>query len=174
MTKTRTSTALAVRPVMPAAGRKARSARKRLEAFDIVVRSLDRSLPSAEHVLPRLGNLRVSSPLHLLDQSLLTCDALLGFQYTSSCHVQGFVNGYQPPGNSCEAPRAAARLHWHTGLHQLQCRRRSTVRIYPMWAHRRSAHVRIVSARKLPLQRAILPYQWGGGIDLDQSPIAGA
>jgi hypothetical protein len=54
-------------------------------------------LKSAQQGPSYLGDLSMSSPLRQLDQSLLTRDALLGFQHTSSCHFQGGIICYQAP-----------------------------------------------------------------------------
>ena len=169
MTKSRPVSTLTEWPVKPPAVRKVSSARERLEAFDAAVRSFERILKSAQQGPCYLGDLGMPFPLYLLGSRHLARDALLGFQHTSTCHFQGFVNCHQPP---CVAewrrgqPLAFTR---RTRLRRSACRRRSAARICPMWVHRRSAYVRIVPARQpSPSGDVRLPCRWGSGIDLDQ------
>lgn len=78
-------------------GENARSVRECLEAFNVGVRSLVRSLQSAQQGPPDIGNHDLTVPLHLSNQNHLTLNAPLRFQHTPSRHFQGFVSRNLPP-----------------------------------------------------------------------------
>jgi hypothetical protein len=71
--------------------------RECFETFEEVVRSLVRSLQSAQQGPPDIGNHYLTVLLHLSNQNLLTLNSLLCFQQTLSCHFQGFVSRNLPP-----------------------------------------------------------------------------
>jgi hypothetical protein len=78
-------------------GENARSVRECLEAFNVGVRSLVRSLQSAQQGPPDIGNHDLTVPLHLSNQNHLTLNAPLRFQHTPSRHFQRFVSRNLPP-----------------------------------------------------------------------------
>jgi hypothetical protein len=109
---------------MQVAGTNAYSARECLEAFDVVVRSLVRSLQSAQQGPPDIGNRDLTVPLYLSKQNYLTLNSLLCFQHAPSCHFQGFVSRNLPP-------TVAAWYRWQpvtfTGSHRFIGRRAEDV-----------------------------------------------
>ena len=109
---------------MQIVGRNARSVRECLEAFEVVVRSLVRSLQSAQQGPPDIGNHDLTVPLHLSNQNHLTLNAPLHFQHTPPCHFQGFVSRNLPP-------TIAAWCRWQpltcTGRHRFTGRRAEDV-----------------------------------------------
>jgi hypothetical protein len=142
---------------MQVVGKNARSARECLEAFDVVVRSLVRSLQSAQQGPPDIGDHDLTVSLHLSNQDHLTLNSLLGFQHTPPCYFQGFVSRNLPP-------TIAAWYRWQpltfTGSHRFTgCRAEDVQQFVSARGWRDVPEIRIGSSRHVGFQeRARLTY----------------